>query len=117
MIPNPSLLDNHQLELADELAKQGYVVHGRLEFVIRPHSHTNATTNCSLPIVIYRTLYKKPNHFEARSKAGLPPTVAKIRRAADWLESWMMRWGFWIRVSGALGLLLGILHSIVLRAW
>lgn len=30
MVPNPSLLDNHQDELAEELARQGYVVHGKL---------------------------------------------------------------------------------------
>ncbi len=33
-MPNPELLDNHQLELAEVLAEQNYVVHGKLEYAM-----------------------------------------------------------------------------------
>ena len=31
MVPNSTLLDDHQVELAEELARQGYVVHASLD--------------------------------------------------------------------------------------
>lgn len=30
-VPNTSLLHNHQVDLAEELARQGYLIHGHLE--------------------------------------------------------------------------------------
>jgi UDP-N-acetylglucosamine transferase subunit ALG13 len=35
VVPNDGLLHGHQLELAVELTKQEYVVHGKLEYVSR----------------------------------------------------------------------------------
>ncbi|KAL9131277.1 MAG: hypothetical protein Q9217_000765 [Psora testacea] len=31
VVPNPNLLDNHQEELAEAMAEQGYAIHGRLD--------------------------------------------------------------------------------------
>jgi beta-1,4-N-acetylglucosaminyltransferase len=36
VVPNTDLLHNHQVELAEELANQGYVVHGDLKCVLIP---------------------------------------------------------------------------------
>ena len=38
VIPNPVLQDNHQLELAEELQRQRYALHGDLAYV-QPLSH------------------------------------------------------------------------------
>ncbi|KAK0853783.1 N-acetylglucosaminyldiphosphodolichol N-acetylglucosaminyltransferase catalytic subunit alg13 [Friedmanniomyces endolithicus] len=35
VVPNSQLLDNHQVELAEALAEQEYVVHGRLEDLVK----------------------------------------------------------------------------------
>lgn len=35
VVPNEELLDNHQVELAEALAEQEYVVHGRLPSLVQ----------------------------------------------------------------------------------
>jgi beta-1,4-N-acetylglucosaminyltransferase len=32
VVPNGTLLDNHQLEFAEQMAKMDYVVHGDIEY-------------------------------------------------------------------------------------
>lgn len=43
MIPNTTLLDNHQVELAEELERQDYVVHGSVD---KSDGLTKAVARC-----------------------------------------------------------------------
>ena len=38
VVPNPSLLHNHQAELAEQLSMQKYLIHGQLGYVTRKSS-------------------------------------------------------------------------------
>ena len=44
VVPNPALLDNHQVELAEALAAQGYVIHGHLKSVSLSACEANGLT-------------------------------------------------------------------------
>ncbi|KAI8633974.1 glycosyltransferase family 1 protein [Xylariaceae sp. FL1651] len=43
-VPNPSLMDNHQLEIAEEMESQGFLIHGTLGSVAEAIKKINATT-------------------------------------------------------------------------
>ncbi|GAB1737399.1 hypothetical protein NU219Hw_g1544t1 [Hortaea werneckii] len=65
VVPNPDLLDNHQVELAEALAEQDYVVHGKLE---------------QLP-----KAFQDAEQLRQRQK-GWPPVNAGVQREAKGLK-------------------------------
>ncbi|KAI9893917.1 MAG: N-acetylglucosaminyldiphosphodolichol N-acetylglucosaminyltransferase catalytic subunit alg13 [Vezdaea aestivalis] len=45
VVPNTSLLDNHQVDLAEELSKQGYLIHGKLDNLVGAIDAVEASRN------------------------------------------------------------------------
>lgn len=90
VVPNTSLLHNHQVDLAEELAKQGYLVHGRLESVLLFSKQPFADHG----IAICREHSPRRMFFVKPSEHGLHRIVELILPAEVWLELWMKKWAF-----------------------
>ena len=75
VVPNPHLLDNHQVELAEQLAKQGYVTYGKLESV----SSLARFTDCEFDILTPSDLAASLGELEEkRNKKNVwPPDNSK----------------------------------------
>lgn len=82
VVPNAALLDNHQDELAEELARQGYVIHGKLKSVL-----PNLRNKASLTIVS-SDLAPAIAEVEALSKRRKewPPVNSGVHRQAKGLQ-------------------------------
>lgn len=72
VVPNTSLLHNHQVELAEELSKQGYLVHGHLKFVDVSISKSLADRG----VVICLRRSGNPKYIARNCKHGLRITAA-----------------------------------------
>lgn len=66
VVPNPELLDNHQEELAEELAIQSYVIHGHLEY---GHHNFRGKT---IPIDLHSDLPAAIQQSESQRKTPKP---------------------------------------------
>lgn len=89
VVPNTSLLHNHQVELAEELSKQGYLVRGQLEFVLNvPIPKVLADWD----IVICPRRSESPKYIARNCRPGLRTTAELILQVGVWLESWTRKW-------------------------
>ena len=74
VVPNPSLLDNHQEELAEAMAGQGYAIHGHLKSVLTAwrlgRRLTGGNSNLSSAIKQSEKLRKKPSSWPPKSSGG-----------------------------------------------
>src|SRR2546421_12695867 len=70
VVPNDGLLHGHQLELALELARQGYVIHGKLEYV--PEASGRVTTDKAAEI--FPQLSRTLKNSEHGCNSGLQST-------------------------------------------
>ncbi|KAI0102751.1 glycosyltransferase family 28 C-terminal domain-containing protein [Nemania sp. FL0031] len=48
-VPNPQLMDNHQVEIAEEMASQGYLIHGKLGFLADAVENVDSTVMSQWP--------------------------------------------------------------------
>jgi len=84
VVPNPSLLDDHQTELAEALQEQGYVVHGKLTSVLSASiSLTRLTVRSNLSAAIAES-----EELRKRQQAW-PPVNSGVQRRAQGLAGIM----------------------------
>lgn len=87
VVPNPELLDDHQTELAVEVERQGYCVHGRLESVVNIVWRTNFA---NIEVVIFQ----EPSRLrKLKQEKGGPRTIARWTLLVGVsLVFWMKKW-------------------------
>ena len=74
------MLDNHQIELAEVLAKQGYLVHGRLEYestplsIYRMHDAYELIIGSNLPAAVQQVASLRQRQREEQES-----TASKVR--------------------------------------
>lgn len=77
VVPNTDLLHNHQMELAEELERQRYVVHGKLEYVDLGTLFWIIGLETHGVLVISQVQFPKLRYFEPACSSGLRYIVVK----------------------------------------
>lgn len=100
VVPNSELLDNHQVELADALAEQEYVVHGKLEWVL--FLSLMASRGSDTRIGIYLKRSSMPKNYDFEKRPGHQSIRAHTDKQRASLPSSTKRWDLWLIEPGAL---------------
>jgi beta-1,4-N-acetylglucosaminyltransferase len=105
VVPNSELLDNHQIELADALAEQEYVVHGKLEYI--SSLSLMCTWVADTNVETCRKRYSMPKNYDSDTRLGHQSTRAHTDKQKALLASSTKRWDLWWIEPGALYLCAG----------
>lgn len=105
VVPNSELLDNHQIELADALAEQEYVVHGKLEYVFFLCLMSSRGADTRIELYLKRS--SMPKNYDCEKRHGHRSTRAHTDKQRASLPSSTKRWDFWLIEPGALYLCAG----------
>jgi hypothetical protein len=92
VVPNPSLLDNHQVELAEALQEQGYVVHADIKCVLSfPLCHEQPLID--VQSATFLKLFRGLRSSAKNTRPGLQLIAGSIEIPVAWQESWTRNWG------------------------
>ena len=91
VVPNTALLDNHQLEFAEQMARMDYAVHGDIKCAYLAASE-QIYLSLTCRVAIYRSRWLMQKRYARRSQLAPHRILEKLDTGLVWREFWMKRW-------------------------